>query len=242
METAFGKDRATIPAVTGRKVPGHRLRLIAVALCAPLVLWGATRPLIVALLPGHLRFALLVLLGLPTLFLCGVTWIGGLALLVMNHRRVTARDVTLMLLPIVLGAFTLAFVVASPFLFHMRTSAAARAFSADAAGWDAAAARVRAEIDLGTRAYRTRDVNLRIGGTTVDEAGLDANGGVWFRTSWQADVIDRISYGLYHQPAGGSLVTDPSGGYPTSPFGAKDLKVTPLGNGWHTFEANDDFH
>ena len=47
-------------------------------------------------------------------------------------------------------------------------------------------------------------------------------------------MIDEWSFGLCHLPPGTPVPTD-------SPFGAAHLVVKPIGGGWHTFRANDDW-
>ena len=119
----------------------------------------------------------------------------------------------------------------------------AEAYRADPAAWTAAAAAVREALWVQTL-YDKQRWGREVAGVSVDEVGLDENGGVWLRTGKEPDFIDMNSYGLYHQPPGGSLMVGRMGAttYPTSPFGGKDVRIKPLGEGWHTFRANDDFY
>ena len=233
-------DYRTPDAAPAGPPPGNAVRVAAVIACAPPVGWALLRPVIVTHLDPTLRLAGLVLLGLPALLLCGVLWLVGGAMLLSAVRRATRRDVVLVAQPVALGVLTVGWLSFAPGPFRARgfEATAARAYEADPAAWDAAAAEVRASFapdDGGTW-------DKAVAGLTVDEVGHDANGGVWLRTATRPDMIDQWSYGLYHQPPGGSLTTRPWGPPAfDSPFGDKGLRVTPLGGGgWHSFRANND--
>lgn len=223
-------------------LPGHRFRLFAVWLCVPFVAAGVLAPLIVRLDPMLMAIGVL-LVGLPVLAVCGICWLMGVVALLVRMPRATARDARLAILPVLLGLLTVGYVRFAPYPLGVRSpqTIAGYAYERDPDAWDAAAAEVRATMERG--GYDV-DWHRKIAGRRVDRLGHDEHGGVWFRTAEAPDFVDVTSYGLYHQPPGGSLVLgDVNGdGYPTSPFGANDFDVKPIGNGWHTFTANDDYH
>lgn len=72
-----------------------------------------------------------------------------------------------------------------------------------------------------------------LGPYRVDEYAADPRGGVYFRTGTGRDGIgpDRMSYGFVYQP-----------NRKGSPFGAARYMLRPTGgDGWHWFQASDDW-
>ncbi|MEM6552608.1 MAG: hypothetical protein AAF750_10845 [Planctomycetota bacterium] len=67
----------------------------------------------------------------------------------------------------------------------------------------------------------------------VDEFAADPRGGVYFRTRRGSDGIgpDTMSHGFVKHP-------NPNG----TPFGAARYRLFPIGNGWHQFQASNDWH
>lgn len=84
-------------------------------------------------------------------------------------------------------------------------------------------------------------LNARVGMYNVDEVRRDSAGNVWFRTGSYFDWVDLTSYGFVYRRANWPMRQDnPS--ERTSPFGAADLTLRPMGGGWYAFRANDDWY
>lgn len=65
---------------------------------------------------------------------------------------------------------------------------------------------------------------------TVRDARRDQRGGIYFRTSTSMDMIDQLSWGFAWNP-------NPEG----SPYGRARYQLRPLGFGWYSFRASDDY-
>lgn len=71
----------------------------------------------------------------------------------------------------------------------------------------------------------------RVGLYQVEAAAVDPRGGTYFRTGTGADMIDKLSFGFAKDP-----------NHQGTPFGAADLVLRPLGNGWYWFTVSDDWY
>lgn len=64
----------------------------------------------------------------------------------------------------------------------------------------------------------------------VMDARRDQRGGVYFRTSTSMDMIDQMSWGFAWHP-----------NQEGSPYGRARYRLRPLGGGWYSFRASDDY-
>jgi hypothetical protein len=105
------------------------------------------------------------------------------------------------------------------------------AFWSSRSALDAIAGKLDVTIDPGD-SYAREALERRVGVYMVDEYGVDARGGIYFRVSTGPDGIgpDQMSYGFAKRPNAEG-----------SPFGAAHYHLTHLSGDWYLFVASDDW-
>lgn len=105
------------------------------------------------------------------------------------------------------------------------------AFWSSRSEFEAAAGELVVPVDP-DQGYTREALERRFGVYYVDEYGVDARGGIYFRVSTGHDGIgpDQMSYGFARRP-------NPEG----SPFGAARYSLTHLSGDWYLFSASDDW-